>query len=677
MRYTSRSKWAPAFALLIAVLLVSCGGGGGGGGTEAPVALQPMSDSFGRVVPEAGFAGGDSGASGGDGTAGDGAPIANAAVTIVDSAGRSVSGKTDAQGYFRLRIDGFVPPMIGNVVRPDGTRWYSPSLAAVKVRGFLTINMTGLTDYVASQVAVSAGKSGASELTPAVLAANVGAVQVAKNNLASQLTSQLLAAGLSPSTFDPVTLPFRPDLTGYDAVLENVIVVKSASGSTSLIPKYGLGGSIAGLGGGGLILSNGQTTLPIAAGATSFTFPIGLVAGAAYTVTVAQQPSIGTCAVSNGTGTMGTTPVTNVSVVCSTNTWSVGGAINSLGNRSGLALSLGSETLQVAANSTTFTFAAKVPQGGGYNVSVQSQPVGATCSVANGAGTVTASNVGSVVVTCSGNSSTLGGTISGLTGRGLTLASGGQTVVLPAAATTFTFATPVASGSNYAVTVQQQPTVQTCSVTNGSGTMGAGPVTSVSISCTAAGFTLGGTITGLNSGGLVLANGAQTVSPSSGASSFSFAAPLPSGTSYDVSVQAQPAGATCTVTNGTGSIGAAAVTSVSVACSANGDVAVYKYFGTVQCVVADGALALSQMQTQLVGAGVQVTSAACGRDGITRLAICGAPDGKIGVFGVQSRDASLATSLGFTPLSNLPNAVVPVTCDVPVSPPPTVSPGLG
>ena len=122
---------------LAGVLLASCGGGGGGdspavggGGTTV---LAPMIDSFGQSVPEA-FSGGDGGASGGDGTAGDGAPLVNASVTLVDSAGRSVTGQTDAQGYYRLRIDGFVPPLIASVVRPDGSRWYSPSITPVKVR---------------------------------------------------------------------------------------------------------------------------------------------------------------------------------------------------------------------------------------------------------------------------------------------------------------------------------------------------------------------------------------------------------------------------------------------------------------------------------------------------------------------------------------------------------------
>jgi uncharacterized repeat protein (TIGR03803 family) len=56
---------------------------------------------------------------------------------------------------------------------------------------------------------------------------------------------------------------------------------------------------------------------------------------------------------------------------------------------------------------------------------------------------------------------------------------------LPANTTQFTMPTPVASGGVYAITVQSQPSGLVCSVSNGSGTMGAGNVTNVAIACQA------------------------------------------------------------------------------------------------------------------------------------------------------------------------------------------------
>lgn len=79
---------------------------------------------------------------------------------------------------------------------------------------------------------------------------------------------------------------------------------------------------------------------------------------------------------------------------------------------------------------------------------------------------------------------TIGGSISGLTASGLTLADGSQTVSPAASATSFTFPDAVASGTGYSVTVSDQPSGETCIVSNGSGTAAAN-VTSVQVTCAA------------------------------------------------------------------------------------------------------------------------------------------------------------------------------------------------
>ena len=53
-------------------------------------------------------------------------------------------------------------------------------------------------------------------------------------------------------------------------------------------------------------------------------------------------------------------------------------------------------------------------------------------------------------------------------------------------------------------------------------------------------YTIGGTISGLSASGLVLANGADTVSPAANATSFVFPTALASGASYSVTVKTQP-----------------------------------------------------------------------------------------------------------------------------------------
>jgi len=80
---------------------------------------------------------------------------------------------------------------------------------------------------------------------------------------------------------------------------------------------------------------------------------------------------------------------------------------------------------------------------------------------------------------------TIGGTVSGLSGRGLMLQDNGGDDLPVSADEAFTFTTSIPSGGVYAVTVLTQPSspAQSCVVTNGSGTATA-DVTSVQVACT-------------------------------------------------------------------------------------------------------------------------------------------------------------------------------------------------
>jgi hypothetical protein len=79
---------------------------------------------------------------------------------------------------------------------------------------------------------------------------------------------------------------------------------------------------------------------------------------------------------------------------------------------------------------------------------------------------------------------TVGGTVIGLTGSGLLLASGFGNLPVSAAGT-FTFGTRVVSGTPYSVSVEAQPSspTQSCSVANASGVVAAANVTNVSVTC--------------------------------------------------------------------------------------------------------------------------------------------------------------------------------------------------
>jgi N-acetylneuraminic acid mutarotase len=87
---------------------------------------------------------------------------------------------------------------------------------------------------------------------------------------------------------------------------------------------------------------------------------------------------------------------------------------------------------------------------------------------------------------------------------------------------------------------------------------------------TSSSHTIGGTITGLKTGGVVLANGTVTVSVAAGASTWVFPSSFASNTAYSVTVVTQPAGELCEVSSGSGATLPDDVTNVAVACSAFG-----------------------------------------------------------------------------------------------------------
>jgi 6-phosphogluconolactonase len=98
-------------------------------------------------------------------------------------------------------------------------------------------------------------------------------------------------------------------------------------------PTYSIGGTVTGLTGSGLLLqTNAGDVVPVPK-AGAFLFTNQLVSGAAYTVTVKTQPSTPAqnCAVTNGSGTVGTANVTTVAVACSTvANYAVGGTVSGL-----------------------------------------------------------------------------------------------------------------------------------------------------------------------------------------------------------------------------------------------------------------------------------------------------------------------------------------------------------
>jgi 6-phosphogluconolactonase (cycloisomerase 2 family) len=250
---------------------------------------------------------------------------------------------------------------------------------------------------------------------------------------------------------------------------------------------------------------------------------------------------------------------------------SVGGTVSGLSGSGLVLLDNGGDALKVATNGT-FTFPTLVGGGDAYGVTVSTQPSNPSqsCAVAHGSGTISGSDVTNVAVTCTTDTFTIGGTVSGLSGSGLVLSLNGGNDKSIAAGGSFTLAPAIASGSAYAVSVVTQPNgpPQTCTLANASGTVGAAAITNVSVTCTTKTYAVGGYVAGLLGSGLALSYNGGAPQAVSRNGYFSVASGIATGVTYNVTIAAQPTGPaqTCTLNNGGGTVGIANVASVTVYC---------------------------------------------------------------------------------------------------------------
>jgi hypothetical protein len=294
-------------------------------------------------------------------------------------------------------------------------------------------------------------------------------------------TKRVLVTGLSGAigaSIDPLTGDFIFGTFGSPGPVFALRGFLPPSAPTT----YTIGGAVTGLASGQsvVLLNNGGNSTTVNSN-TNFSFSTSSNSGDTYAVTVGTQPTGQTCTVTNGSGTA-TANVTTVSVTCVADTYTIGGAVTGLAAGQSVVLLNNAGNSTTVNSNTSFTFSTAINSGGAYAVTVGTQPTGQTCTVTNGSGTASA-NVTNVSVTCVTNTYTVGGSVTGLAaGQSVVLLNNAGNSTTVNSNTSFTFSTAINSGGTYSVTVATQPTGQTCTVTNGSGTATAN-VTGVSVSC--------------------------------------------------------------------------------------------------------------------------------------------------------------------------------------------------
>jgi N-acetylneuraminic acid mutarotase len=233
---------------------------------------------------------------------------------------------------------------------------------------------------------------------------------------------------------------------------------------------------------------NGANDLAIGTNGSA-NFSGSLASGTAYTVSVGTQPAGETCTVANGTGTVASANVTAPAVSCTPNStpqYTV--TVNVSGFTSGPTLVLqldGIAQIAITANGSA-TFSTLLGTGENYVVTVKSQPAPPptqTCTIANGSGVIGTANITNINVTCV-TTYLVNVYVYNLAGSGLIVQlNGADDLAVPvnnllAPPERGIFSTQLAAGAPYAVTIKTQPTMptQTCTVSNGSGTIAAAEV---------------------------------------------------------------------------------------------------------------------------------------------------------------------------------------------------------
>jgi uncharacterized repeat protein (TIGR01451 family) len=196
--------------------------------------------------------------------------------------------------------------------------------------------------------------------------------------------------------------------------------------------------------------------------------PAGVLSGGDYTI----DPLGADCA---------------VAVEFAADAYHVGGTLGGLAG-GGLVLQInGGETVSPARADTAFQFPSALAWGTHYDVAVSTQPTQPwqTCTVGNGSGDIGDADVSDIAVNCTTNTYAVGGTVDGLVGAGLVLNLNGTQTLSPTSDGAFVFAGALASGSAYAVTVEQSPPSQGCTLERAAGTIGGANVGDVAVHCAA------------------------------------------------------------------------------------------------------------------------------------------------------------------------------------------------
>jgi hypothetical protein len=330
-----------------------------------------------------------------------GAVIANATINFTHGSTRNVPVTstviTDANGEFIFLMSGL--RLVLKVLKPDNSPYTGEAIVVPNPEGgFPTVTYSDGSEFLVQWIGFAPIEETPNQDSGFTIGGTitglVGSGFILNLNSNSDLT---ISSGSTSFTF-PGT--FEKD-TSYDITIKQqpnlqICTVLNAKGTISssvsnvkveCFNRYSISGTVTGLTASGLSLrlnSLGSTvsTLNIASGATSFTFPITIPAGNDYSVQVATQPSGQTCSISNASG-IANANVTNVSVNCVTppppppptnHTIFLSTNFGTASQLSGMVVRVTSSITRTITPDVTFPYGVPIPNGTYYEIQVITQP---------------------------------------------------------------------------------------------------------------------------------------------------------------------------------------------------------------------------------------------------------------------------------------------------------------
>ncbi len=167
--------------------------------------------------------------------------------------------------------------------------------------------------------------------------------------------------------------------------------------------QYTVSGMVDGLSGNtSLRLQNNGVDVIEVTQDGGFSFTHTLITDDGYDITVLEQPALQRCTVSNGLGLIDAGGVSNIEVNCGINALSLGGNLTDLTSGNFIEITSNSGNVLTLEVNGPFVFPNLLIEGTDYDVIITLPPqnFGQTCSVANGTGTVSNTDVMNVEITC-------------------------------------------------------------------------------------------------------------------------------------------------------------------------------------------------------------------------------------------------------------------------------------